>query len=66
MTAAIDDTLFGIQLGLHLAPNGGNLWILNHWQWVYENRGVLAGDHIHLTPAGYRAHADRIVQAVVG
>jgi hypothetical protein len=63
---AIDNALFGIQLGLDLRPDSGNLWILNNWQWVFENRGVLARDGIHLTAGGYRWDADRIVQAVVG
>ncbi|MFV0318137.1 MAG: hypothetical protein ACK5O2_14395 [Microthrixaceae bacterium] len=63
---AINDSLFAFQKELNARPDMGNVWILNHWQWVYENRGVLARDGIHLNSDGYRGYADRIVAAVLG
>lgn len=63
---ALNDALFAIQAELNARPDGGNLWILNHWQWIFENRGFLARDGIHLTSDGYRAHAARLASAVTG
>lgn len=62
----VNNALFAFQEELNLRADMGNLWIVNHWQWVYENRGVLAGDGIHLNTAGYQGYADRIVAAVLG
>ncbi len=64
---AVNDSLFALQNELDAArTDGGNLWILNHWSWIYDNRWPLATDGVHLNPIGYAAHADRIVAAVVG
>lgn len=63
---ALNDVLFAIQAELGARPDGGNLWILNHWQWIFENPGLLARDRIHLNANGYRAHAERIANKVTG
>lgn len=44
---------------------GSNMWILDHWGFIEANRGLLSRG-VHLNAAGYQAHADRIVQAVMG
>lgn len=41
--------------------NGGRIWIVDHRSWISGHRTLLAPDGIHLTPAGYRAYAQRIV-----
>ena len=64
---AVNDSLFALQNELTAArADGGNLWILNHWSWIFDARWALARDGIHLNPSGYAAYADRIVTAVAG
>lgn len=63
---ALNDVLFAVQAELGARSDGGNLWILNHWQWIYENPGLLARDRVHLNADGYRAHAQRIADKVTG
>lgn len=61
----INAVLNDIQNGdLNQRADGGNMWILDHWSWVNANRHVLGRDGLHLTSAGYSAHADRIVNSV--
>jgi lysophospholipase L1-like esterase len=62
----INDALLRTQQALGARADGGNLWILNHWQWVADDRSVLATDGVHLTAEGYRRHAERIVRSVAG
>jgi lysophospholipase L1-like esterase len=62
----VNDALWRAQQELGGRADGGNLWILNHWQWVADGAAVLAPDGVHLGVEGYRRHADRIVRSVVG
>lgn len=62
----INDMLHRVQLLFNrLQPALGSLWIVDHEQWISQNRVLLAGDGIHLTGDGYRAYAERIVEAVL-
>lgn len=62
----VNGALFDAQNALATRPDAGNLWILDHWSAVRADPGQLARDGVHLTAAGYRAHADRIVRSVAG
>lgn len=62
----VNGALFDVQNELAARPDGGNLWVLDHWGAIRADPGQLARDGVHLTAAGYRAHADRIVRAVAG
>lgn len=63
---AVNGVIGRLQFDMRSRPDAGNMWILDHWGFLRANRGLLARDGIHMNPAGYRAHADRIVQAVLG
>lgn len=62
----VNGALLDAQAALGARPDSGNLWIVDHWSAVRADPGLLARDGVHLSAAGYRAHADRIVRAVVG
>ena len=44
--------------------DGGRLWTVDDHDWITAHRQYLGGDGIHLTAAGYRAYAQRMVDAL--
>lgn len=58
---AINGVITKLQAESRRAVKGGRIWILDHHGWISTHKQYLAGDGIHLTTAGYRAHAQRIV-----
>lgn len=62
---AINGVIGNVQFKMADHGADSNMWILDHWGFIEANRGLLSRG-VHLNAAGYRAHADRIVSAVMG
>ena len=61
---SINNVLVRLQIERSGLAGGGNLWVWDHYGFVAANRGVLAGDRVHLSGGGYRVHAANIAAAV--
>jgi lysophospholipase L1-like esterase len=62
--AAINGVIADLQAEGSARSDGGRLWIVDHRSWIAANPHLLSSDGLHLTGDGYRAYAQRLVQAL--
>jgi lysophospholipase L1-like esterase len=62
--AAINAVIADLQAEGSVRSDGGRLWIVDHRGWIAANRHLLSSDGLHLTAEGYRAYAQRLVEAL--